>query len=230
MHADPLAAPPPPPPPYTPPPDEGPAVLAADDAFLAVDKPAGLLTVPGRGAHLQDCLLHRVQARYPLARLVHRLDQPTSGIVVFGLGPGAQRALAGAFERRQVDKRYVALVAGRLASAEGEIDLPLACDWPNRPRHVVDRLQGRPAQTRWRVLGFDERLQATRVELQPLTGRTHQLRVHLQALGHPILGDGLYAAPVAQAAAPRLMLHATRLVLPHPADGSACVLESPSPF
>lgn len=229
MHVNP-SNPLPPPPPYEPPPDDSLALLAADEALLAVDKPAGLLTVPGRGAHLQDCLLHRVQARHADARLVHRLDQPTSGIVVFGRGLPAQRALAGAFEQRRVDKRYIALVAGRMAQQEGEIDLPLACDWPHRPRHVVDRLHGRPAQTRWRVLGFDERLQATRVELQPLTGRTHQLRVHLQALGHPILGDRLYAGAAAQAATARLMLHAARLALPHPVDGRMCVLESPPPF
>lgn len=226
MPLDPL----PPPPDYRPPPDDGLAVLACDEALIAVDKSAGLLTVPGRGEHLQDCLLHRVQARHAAARLVHRLDLPTSGIVVFALTAEAQRALARAFEQRLADKRYVAVVAGVMPQPQGEIDLPLACDWPNRPRHVVDPLHGRRALTRYRVLNADEARGTTRVALQPLTGRTHQLRVHLQAIGHPILGDGLYAHAAARDAAPRLLLHATRLALPHPLSGGAWAVESPAPF
>jgi tRNA pseudouridine32 synthase/23S rRNA pseudouridine746 synthase len=220
----------PPPPDYRPPPDAALSVLACDEVLMAVDKPAGLLTVPGRGEHLQDCLLHRVQARHAQARLVHRLDLPTSGIVVFALTAPAQRALVRAFEQRVADKRYVAVVDGVMRQDAGEIDLPLACDWPNRPRQVVDRQQGRPAVTRYRVLGVDEARQTTRVELQPLTGRTHQLRVHLQAIGHPILGDHLYAGGAGHAAAPRLLLHAARLALPHPSSGCSWAVASPVPF
>lgn len=213
----------PPAPPYRPPPDEGLRILALDARWIAVDKPAELLTVPGRGEHLHDCLLSRVQRRHPEARLVHRLDQPTSGIVILARDAQAQRRLSHAFETRQADKRYVAVVHGLVQQESGEIDLPLACDWPNRPRHVVDRVCGRPARTRYRVLSRDAGAQTTRLELQPLTGRTHQLRVHLQALGHPIVGDRLYATEHERRCAPpspRLLLHAARLVLPQLDDGA----------
>ena len=205
-----------------------------DDDLLVVDKPAGLLAVPGRGADKQDCLARRLQTCWPGALVVHRLDEATSGLMVFARHPEAQRRLGRAFERREVIKRYVALVHGRLADEHGEIDLPLAADWPRRPRQRVDREGGRPALTRWRRLGASATARDgsgafTRLLLEPLTGRTHQLRVHLQALGHPIVGDRLYG-PAQEPPGPRLMLHATGLALPHPATGEPLILDSLAPF
>lgn len=210
-----------------------PALVYADSACLALEKPSGLLCVPGRGPDKQDCLASRAQACWPDALVVHRLDMATSGLWLMGRGLAMQRALGRAFEGRRVDKRYVAVVAGRMAPPDtadgwGEIDLPLAADWPRRPLQKVDHAIGRPSRTRWRVLGHDGA--TTRVELEPLTGRTHQLRVHLLALGHPILGDALYAPPEVQAMAPRLLLHASALRLPHPATGEPLALDCPPPF
>src|SRR5512139_2094548 len=208
-------------------------LLYLDDALLVVDKPSGLLAVPGRGADKQDCLAARVQARYPDALVVHRLDMATSGLMVMARGPVAQRALSQAFAAREVNKRYIAVVAGRLAAPPGEwgtIDLPIIVDWPNRPLRIVDHQLGKPSLTRWRVLGYDEGLSGTRVELEPITGRSHQLRVHLRELGHPILGDALYAPPDAQAQAGRLLLHACSLHFVHPATGEAQVFVCPAPF
>jgi tRNA pseudouridine32 synthase/23S rRNA pseudouridine746 synthase len=207
-------------------------VMHADDSLVVVDKPAGLLAVPGRGADKADCAAARIVRAFPDALVVHRLDMATSGLLAFARGIDAQRRLSRAFETRAVGKRYVAVVHGELRDDAGEIDLPLAADWPNRPRQVVDRVHGRPALTRWRVLARTPG--RTRVALEPVTGRSHQLRVHLLALGHPIVGDALYGpAPVearAHGLAPRLLLHASRLALPHPRDGAACVVESAPPF
>lgn len=202
-------------------------IVHADDALVVADKPAGLLAVPGRGEHKADCLWARVRERFADALVVHRLDQATSGLVVFARGAAAQRALSRAFAAREVAKVYVAVVSGEVAGEAGEIDLPLAADWPNRPRQVVDRERGKPSLTRWRVLARSAG--ATRLALEPVTGRSHQLRVHLQALGHPIVGDALYAPP-GVAAAPRLLLHATRLAFAHPAGGGAVAFESPPLF
>ena len=207
----------------------------ADEALLVFDKPAGLLAVPGRGDDKQDCLASRAQAEWPDALVVHRLDMATSGLIAMARGISAQRALNLAFEKRQVHKQYVAVVHGLMeppseADGWGLIDLPLILDWLNRPRSVVDHAQGRPSRTRWRVLAHDAAAGTTRVLLEPLTGRSHQLRVHLQALGHPILGDPLYAPPEALAAAPRLLLHAQRLALFHPASGEPLVFDSAAPF
>ena len=207
--------------------------LYIDDTLLVLDKPSGLLAVPGRGADKQDCLAARVQARYPDALIVHRLDMATSGLMVMARGPAAQRALSQAFAAREVRKRYVAVVAGRLdASPEdwGVIDLPIIVDWPNRPVRIVDRQRGKPSLTRWHVLGGDEAGTCTRVELEPVTGRSHQLRVHLRELGHPILGDALYAPPEVQARAGRLLLHACSLHFVHPLSGEALAFERPAPF
>lgn len=208
-------------------------VLHTDAACLALDKPSGLLCVPGRGADKQDCLSARVQSVWPDALVVHRLDMATSGLCLMARGAAMQRALGMAFEGRRVAKRYVAVVAGRMSPPRsddgwGEIDLPLAADWPNRPLQQVDPAHGRPSRTRWRILGHEG--DATRLELEPLTGRTHQLRVHLQAVGHPILGDTLYAPPAVQALAPRLLLHASALCLAHPDTGEPLALECPAPF
>ncbi|WP_457424603.1 RluA family pseudouridine synthase [Roseateles sp. P5_E7] len=181
-------------------------VLHADDRLVVIDKPAGMLSVPGRTE--PDCASARVQQLYPDALVVHRLDQATSGLLLFARGVHEQRQLSADFAERRVDKRYVAVVAGRL-DGEGFIDLPIGADWPNRPRRQVDIESGKPSQTRWRVLAHEG--PHTRVALEPLTGRTHQLRVHMAALGHAILGDALYAAPDIAAASPRLLLHAHEL-------------------
>ena len=210
---------------------EGLRLLYADEALVAVDKPAGMLSVPGRGPEKADCAAKRVQVAFSDALIVHRLDMGTSGILVFGRGAGAQRALSIAFAERRVDKRYVAVVAGRPEAGEGTIDLPLICDWPNRPRQIVSRERGKPSLTRWRVLARSpDEPATTRLELEPLTGRSHQLRVHLQAIEHPILGDELYAPADVHAMAPRLLLHAERLTLPHPSSGEPLVLHAPCPF
>src|SRR5207253_487626 len=158
----------------------------------------GLLCVPGRGEDKQDCLSARVQARYSDALIVHRLDMATSGLVVMARGAAMQSKLSKLFASREVRKRYGAVVAGRL-EGEGTIDLPIAADWPSRPMRVVNHEHGQASVTHWRSLAFDEAADSTRVELEPVTGRTHQLRVHLHALGHPILGDALYAPPPVQA-------------------------------
>ena len=207
--------------------------LYADDTLLVFDKPSGLLAVPGRGVDKQDCLSARVQARYPDALIVHRLDMATSGLMVMARGPAAQRALSKAFAAREVTKRYVAIVAGRLeppTDGWGVIDLPIIVDWPRRPLRMVDRIHGKPSLTRWRVLEIDETGTRTRVELEPVTGRSHQLRVHLRELGHPILGDTLYAPPDVQVQAGRLLLHACALRFAHPLTGAALVFERSAPF
>lgn len=194
-------------------------VLYADDAMLVLDKPAGLLSVPGRGEDKQDCLSARAQRQFPDALIVHRLDMATSGVMVLARSAAAQRSLNHAFASRTVTKRYIAIVDGHLASPPetwGVIDLPIIVDWPNRPRRVIDHQQGKPSVTRWRVLSHNGPLDTTRVELEPVTGRSHQLRVHLLALGHPIVGDALYGSPRVQAMANRLLLHACSVELPHP--------------
>ena len=183
-------------------------VVHADDRLVVIDKPAGLLSVPGRTE--PDCASARVQALYPDALVVHRLDQATSGLLLFARGTLAQRELSADFAERRVTKAYVAVVAGPL-NGEGLIDLPLGADWPNRPRQQVDLAAGKPSQTRWRVLAQEGA--HTRVHLEPLTGRTHQLRVHLAHIGHAIVGDTLYASSANAAAAPRLLLHASELQL-----------------
>lgn len=211
---------------YAPPPDR-PEVLHADHEILVVAKPAGLLSVPGRGEGKDDCLINRLRGAFPTILLVHRLDQDTSGVMVFGLTPHAQRTLAKQFEERRVKKAYVARLAGRLEPKSGTVDLPLIVDWPNRPRQKVDHDQGRPALTEWRVIRASDA--ETRVRLFPLTGRSHQLRVHMAETGHPILGDPLYATGAA-ADHPRLMLHAESLRLRHPDRGVQVSFSQPAPF
>ncbi len=191
-------------------------VLHEDAQLIVVNKPSGLLSVPGRGEHLADCLLTRVQAAFPQALLVHRLDRDTSGVMVFALTPHAQRNLSMQFEQRQTRKTYVARVWGCLEPKTGTVDLPLIVDWPNRPRQMVCHDAGKPALTDWRVVKHEG--ETTRVRLFPKTGRSHQLRVHMQALGHPILGDPFYATGPA-AEFPRLMLHSEELRLKHPEGG-----------
>jgi tRNA pseudouridine32 synthase/23S rRNA pseudouridine746 synthase len=218
-----------------------------DEHLLIVDKPAGLLSVPGRGEDKQDCLSTRIQQLFPDALVVHRLDMATSGLMVFARGEAMQRELSRMFREREVTKRYVALVAGVLENEVGEIDLPLMVDWPNRPKSKVDHESGKPSLTRYRLLGAeslssraevgasfdtasptqDERESiVSRVELEPITGRTHQLRLHLASIGHPIIGDTLYDGRKAE----RLMLHATRLAFDHPITAKPLYFQSDAPY
>ena len=195
---------------------------------MVVDKPHGLLSVPGKGPAGEDCLIRRVQAEYPDALIVHRLDMATSGVMVIARGIEAHRTLSMAFADRHTDKAYVAVVAGKIAIDAGEVDLPLITDWPNRPKQMVDHVIGKPSLTRYRVLAREEG--TTRIALEPVTGRSHQLRVHMLALGHPIVGDALYAPPEIIAQSPRLLLHAERLEVPHPVTGDRMAFVSPAPF
>ena len=224
---------------------DGTVCLYADSALLVLAKPAGLLCVPGRGADKQDCLSARAQQQWPGALVVHRLDMATSGLVLMARSPAVQRLLGQAFAERTVEKRYQATVQGCMAlptapmaapdtdspwNGWGDITLPISADWERRPLRVVDAQHGKPSHTRWRVLRTDTAAQTTRLELAPVTGRTHQLRVHLAAVGHPILGDMLYADAAVQARAPRLLLHATRLALAHPLSGEWVQFALPPPF
>ncbi|AJE45141.1 RluA family pseudouridine synthase [Celeribacter indicus] len=209
------------------PPQEPLSILHADHEILVVDKPSGLLSVPGKGEHLSDCLMSRIRAVFPEALLVHRLDRDTSGVMVFALTPHAQRHLGLQFEKRQTKKTYVAWLHGELAPKTGTVDLPLIVDWPNRPKQKVDHENGRPAVTEWRVVRHAEG--QTRVRLMPKTGRSHQLRVHMLALGHPIMGDPFYAEGPAREA-PRLMLHAEQLRFRHPDGGAGLSFTAPCPF
>lgn len=202
-------------------------ILHDDHQVLLVDKPAGLLSVPGKGPELADCLLSRVQAAFPMALLVHRLDRDTSGVMIFALTPHAQRHLGLQFENRQTKKTYIARVWGEMAEKTGTVDLPLIVDWPNRPKQMVDHENGKPAQTDWRVVRA--KLGETRVKLMPRTGRSHQLRVHMLALGHPILGDPFYAEGPARDY-PRLMLHSETLQFRHPDGGQGMRVTAKCPF
>ncbi len=213
----------PPPPVYAPP--AGPLkIVHQDEALIVLDKPSGLLSVPGRGPAHADSLASRVQAEFPDARIVHRLDMATSGLIILARGAAMERALSIAFQKHQVEKLYVAVVAGQIAEDSGEIDLPLITDWPNRPRQKVDFELGKPSLTSFEVLARDAARNTSRVALTPHTGRSHQLRVHLLAIGHPILGDDLYGDAASRTAAPRLLLHATRLALLHPLSGAQLTL------
>lgn len=204
------------------------SVIHRDDDLLLVDKPSGLLSVPGKPARHADCLEARVRSEFPGALLIHRLDLETSGVMVFALNRNAQKAVNRQFEKRIVRKAYIARVAGRVPADGGVIDLPLIADWPNRPLQKVCHDTGKAARTTWRVLERDAT--ATRLELTPESGRSHQLRVHLKELGHPILGDPFYAPDSARAAAPRLQLHALALELRHPVGGAWGRWEAPCPF
>ena len=217
---------PPPPRPFTYAPPLGlPRILHHDAHILAIDKPSGLLSVPGK--HHPDSALARIQAEFPDAHLVHRLDMATSGVMVFPLTPEARRHIARQFQYRQLTKTYHARVWGELTGS-GTVDLPLRCDWPNRPRQMVDFEQGRTATTHWESLEVENG--TTRVALTPVTGRSHQLRVHMLSLGHPILGDRIYAHEAAFRAAERLQLHASELTLRHPDGGVHVTLRAPIPF
>ncbi|TVQ56142.1 MAG: RNA pseudouridine synthase [Rhodobacteraceae bacterium] len=203
------------------------SVIHRDRDLLVLSKPSGLLSSPGKDPALADCLEARAQAVFPQALRVHRLDHPTSGVLVMALNRRAQRLLGWQFERRLARKRYVARVGGRLPGEAGRVDAPLMTDWPNRPLQKIDPA-GREAVTDWAVIAEEDG--ATRVALTPLTGRSHQLRVHMASLGAPILGDPFYGCAEARAAAPRLHLHAETLTLRHPADGREVTFRDPCPF
>lgn len=206
-------------------------ILHADEHLLAVNKPSGLLSVPGRGPEKQDCLARRLEQAWGPLLVVHRLDRDTSGVILFARTPAAQQSLSRQFETRRVEKRYLAVAIGRLAETSGVIDLPVAKDFARPPRHRVDYTHGRPAVTHWRTLGGDQ--QRTRLELRPVTGRSHQLRVHLAAVGHPIFGDRLYSVPdeiLPPTAGKRLHLHACRLSVEHPELASPLEIACASPF
>lgn len=203
-------------------------ILHADRSLIAVDKPSGLLTVPGRAAWLSDCLENRLRALHPDSLLLHRLDLETSGVLLFARSPEARRHIARQFNKARVNKVYQALVWGRPPQDRGVIEAPLICDWPNRPKQKVCFDTGRPSLTRWEVLAEEGPL--TRLALRPQTGRTHQLRVHLQLLGHPIAGDRFYAPDEARSAAPRLALHAHSIQIRHPEGGAWVTYTSPVPF
>jgi tRNA pseudouridine32 synthase/23S rRNA pseudouridine746 synthase len=199
--------------------------------LIVVDKPSGLLSVPGRDAGKEDCLSSRVQAEFPDALIVHRLDMGTSGIVVMGRGAKAQRELSIQFQERRVRKLYQALVDGHWTGAPaGEIDWPINVDWLKRPKQKVDHDKGRPSLTRYRVLDICDSRAVSRIELEPITGRSHQLRVHMEAMGHPILGDDFYGTPESCAKAERMMLHACQIELAHPETGEPLCVDCPPPF
>jgi tRNA pseudouridine32 synthase/23S rRNA pseudouridine746 synthase len=209
------------------PPDDPLDVIHADHEILIVNKPSGLLSVPGKGPHLADCLIARVQVAFPQALLIHRLDRDTSGVMVFALTRHAQRHIGLQFEKRMTKKTYVARVWGMLDPKKGTVDLPLIVDWENRPLQKVCHETGKSAQTDWRVLRSEAR--ESRVRLMPKTGRSHQLRVHMLSLGHPILGDPFYAQGEAQEYE-RLMLHSEELRLRHPDGGEGVKFRAKAPF
>lgn len=209
------------------PPDVPLDILYQDDLIIVANKPSGLLSVPGKLEGREDCLVSRLQAAHWDTLLVHRLDCDTSGVMIFARTKQAQGFLGQEFEKRRAKKTYIARVAGEMTGDSGHVDLPLGADWPNRPRQMVSYEHGRPAQTDWQVIGRAPN--ETRVRLSPLTGRSHQLRVHMLALGHPILGDPIYATGAARDY-PRLMLHAETLALHHPRSGEWVEFSAPCPF
>ncbi len=204
-------------------------LIYADDFILVLNKPAGLLSVPGRGADKTDSLATRAQQQFPDARIVHRLDRDTSGLLVLARGAEMHRRLSMAFAAREVNKRYVARVAGKPEQAAGEINLPIIVDWPNRPKQHVNHATGKPSLTRYTLLSHDAANNTSLLELEPITGRTHQLRVHLSEIGHPILGDTLYGGTVADSAG-RLLLHARLLSFSHPASNAPLQFICEPPF
>lgn len=213
---------------YSPPTDEGLKIIHLDHDVLVLSKPANLLSVPGNKENHLDCLETRALNQFPTARVVHRLDRGTSGIFIMALNPESHRHLGLQFEKRKTAKTYIAEVIGQVKDDEGFIDLPMRTDWYNRPKQMVDMYFGREAITHWKVLSRGA--ETTRLELYPKTGRSHQLRVHLQELGHPILGDSFYAPDHAVAMSNRLLLHAEKLEIFHPKNGERVSFIDPCPF
>lgn len=206
-----------------------PSVIYRDNYLLVVEKPAGLLSVPGKNPQL-DNLIDLLKVDFPNAKIVHRLDMATSGLMVLALDADTHRQLSKQFEQRKVSKTYIAIVDGILTDDENLIDLPLICDWPNRPRQKIDYETGKPAQTRYKVLSRDTEKNQTRVALHPITGRSHQLRVHLAAIGHAILGCEFYADEKTRLISPRLLLHASELTFSHPDTHLPMTFLSEAPF
>lgn len=213
---------------YSPPLDE-PEILYIDDDVIVANKPAGLLSVPGRGADKQDCLISRLQASHPEALIVHRLDMPTSGILILARNPEAHRQLGKQFEERNIKKEYTAVVQGVVKNRHGEINLPLITDWPNRPKQKVDHENGKPSLTCYEILSVNAEEQNTRLKLTPVTGRSHQLRVHLLSIGHVIIGDALYSE-IEAAKNTRLHLHANKITFSQPSTNEILTVNSDSPF
>ena len=210
---------------------EAPVKLLYQDAdILLVDKPSGLLSVPGRHPKNKDCLISRIQQDFPEARIVHRLDMDTSGIMVLALNTESHRHLSKQFEQRKTQKTYTAIVFGLIEDDNGSIELPIITDWPNRPLQKIDFKDGKHALTHYEVLKRDVRLEQTRLLLTPITGRSHQLRIHLAEINHPILGCSFYAHKEALSQANRLLLHATTLELNHPVTGELIKQNCPCPF
>ncbi len=215
---------------YNPPKDPYLSIIYNDEDILVLCKPSGLLTVPGKHEDHADCLESRAIDRFSGARVVHRLDMDTSGIIILALNKPALAKLSMQFEKRQTTKVYIAELSGLLTPESGTVDLPLICDWPNRPKQMVDHKRGKQAITNWQVLERNEKQNTTRVKLMPVTGRSHQLRVHMATLGHPILGDNIYAHDDAYKASNRLKLHAEYLSIKHPVTDDIHQFKSPSPF
>lgn len=203
-------------------------IIYQDNDLVILNKASGLLTVPGRLPEHQDCLQNRVQRVLPTATIVHRLDMATSGLLIMALNKPAHVAISRQFEKREISKRYIARVYGQVSLSSGEINLPLICDWPNRPKQKVDHEQGKKSLTKYRVLSQDNN--SSLVELTPVTGRSHQLRVHMLALGHPILGDKLYAHEKALKVSKRLQLHANTITFKHPTNLNTLTFVSDCPF
>lgn len=203
-------------------------ILYQDEDVVVLDKPSGLLSVPGKAPEHADSLQTRVQRVLPSATVVHRLDMATSGIMLMAMNKAAHRQLSRQFELRQTEKAYQAIVFGKLTQDSGEVDLPLICDWPNRPKQMVDMARGKTALTRWQVVSQQGNL--SRVDLFPITGRSHQLRVHMMSMGHPIIGDRLYAHAPALSLATRLNLHAKYLRFTHPGTQHKHEFHSTVPF
>ncbi len=215
---------------YHPPAHTGLDICYQDDELLVCNKPAGLLSVPGRGENKQDSLSLRVQQEYPQALITHRLDMPTSGLLIVALNPAMQREIGLLFQARKIHKKYIAVVDGKPQAPQGEINQPLICDWPNRPLQKIDKDLGKPSLTLYRLIEYDEKHNTSRLELIPKTGRSHQLRVHMQFTGHSILGDVFYASKDIAEKSDRLLLHASALELTHPLTQQTISIHCPPPF
>ncbi len=215
---------------YHPPPHSRLDILYEDEYLLVVNKPSGLLSVPGRGEEKQDCLISRVQLTHPSALIVHRLDMATSGILLLALDKDTHRLLSQQFQQREVSKQYIAVVSGQPEPDHGLIDMPMICDWPNRPMQMIDTEQGKSAQTEYQTVDYSPEKDVSRLLLTPITGRTHQLRLHCQFIGHPILGDRLYADAKTNGLSERLLLHASYIQFAHPITVEQLTISSDASF
>lgn len=213
---------------YQPPTNPWLDIIHQDQDIMVVNKPSGLLSVPGRAPEHNDSIYTRILAEHPNAQIVHRLDMATSGVLVVALRRSAERELKRQFRERETHKIYVARVAGHVKAVSGSVDYPLICDWPNRPKQKVDHIIGKASLTHYEVISKAKR--STLVKLTPITGRSHQLRVHMMAIGHPILGDGFYADALAKRLAPRLLLHAAQLTISHPYSAKSMTFSCAAPF